>query len=65
MGILRVDKPRAAARLKVRCSLPVTVNKIVVEYRPAFFPWKREKIFRFKTYRQTNGNLYWYSAPLR
>ncbi len=38
---------------------------IVVEYRPAYLPWKLEKMFRFKTYRQTNGNLYWYSAPLR
>jgi hypothetical protein len=36
---------------------------IVVSYQPWIFPWKREKLFRFKTYKQTNGNLYWYSTP--
>ena len=36
---------------------------VVVIYRPWFIHWDREKLFRFKTYRQTNGNLYWYSFP--
>jgi hypothetical protein len=37
---------------------------IIVSYKPWFLPIKREKIFRFVTHKQTNGNLYWYSQPL-
>lgn len=36
---------------------------VIVAYRPWFTPFNRERIFRFKTQRQTNGNLYWYSVP--
>jgi hypothetical protein len=35
----------------------------VVMYKPWILPLQREKVFRFLTYRQTNGNLYWYSLP--
>jgi hypothetical protein len=38
---------------------------IGVIYRPWFFPMTREKNFRFKTHRQTNGSLYWYSVPMK
>jgi len=31
---------------------------IVVSYQPWFLPWTREKTYRFKTYKQTNGNFY-------
>jgi hypothetical protein len=37
--------------------------EISVSYRPWFIPWTRIKAFRFRTYQQTNGNYYWYSAP--
>jgi hypothetical protein len=36
---------------------------ILVTYQPWFIPFDREKRFRFRTHRQTNGNLYWYSVP--
>src|SRR5258708_1207593 len=35
-----------------------------VDYRPMWLPWKREKVFRFNTRKQTNGQFYWYSVPL-
>jgi hypothetical protein len=38
---------------------------IAVTYRPWILPFKREKLSRFVTHRQTNGRLYWYSAPLQ
>ena len=38
---------------------------IIVSYQPWFLPWTREKRFRFKTYKQTNGVFYWYSAPAK
>ncbi|MCL4522929.1 MAG: hypothetical protein M1451_03325, partial [Acidobacteria bacterium] len=37
---------------------------IVVSYQPWWLPFRREKIFRFVTYRQTLGHIYWYSEPL-
>jgi len=37
---------------------------IVINYEPWWLPVEREKIFRFKTHKQTNGHLYWYSVPL-
>jgi hypothetical protein len=37
---------------------------IVVEYKPWFMPFHREKVFRFVTHQQTNGRLYWYSQTL-
>jgi hypothetical protein len=37
---------------------------IVVSYKPWILPWRREKMFRFITRKQTNGRLYWYSFPL-
>lgn len=37
---------------------------IVISYRPWIIPLRREKIFRFVTKRQTDGQLYWYSRPL-
>jgi hypothetical protein len=36
---------------------------IIVSFQPWILPWKQEKLFRFKTYKQTNGNLYWYAVP--
>lgn len=37
---------------------------IVIRYKPWFLPWHRDKAFRFQTYRQSNGGLYWYSVPM-
>jgi hypothetical protein len=37
---------------------------IVITYKPWFLPFRREKVFRFITHRQSNGILYWYSQPL-
>jgi hypothetical protein len=37
---------------------------IVVIYRPWIFPIDREKLFHFRTHRQSNGHLYWYSIPM-
>lgn len=34
--------------------------EIVVSYQPWFIRWTRTRRFRFETYRQTNGNYYWY-----
>jgi hypothetical protein len=35
---------------------------IVISYQPWFLPWTCEKVYRFKTYKQTNGDFYWISA---
>jgi hypothetical protein len=37
--------------------------EIVVSYNPWIMPFRRKRIFRFATHRQTNGKLYWYSLP--
>ena len=37
---------------------------IIVSYKPWFFPINREKIFRFVTFKQTNGHQYWRSWPI-
>ncbi len=37
---------------------------IVVQYQPWILPITREKIFRFNTYRETNGRTYLRSWPL-
>ncbi len=36
----------------------------IIEYNPWIFPFKKEKIFPFRTYKQPNGNLYWQSETL-
>jgi hypothetical protein len=36
---------------------------IIVVYRPWFLPWKRQKVFRFETKKQSDERLYWYSVP--
>lgn len=38
---------------------------IVVSYKPWLLPFSREKVFRFITRQQTDGNLYWYSYPMQ
>ena len=38
---------------------------IVVSYKPWFLPLRREKIFRFIAKKQTNGQFYWYSLPMK
>ena len=37
---------------------------IIVSYKPWFFPIYREKIFRFVTFKQTDGHQYWRSWPI-
>lgn len=37
---------------------------IVVSYKPWVLPFKREKIFRFVTFKHPNGEIYWRSWPL-
>ncbi len=57
------------ARIFRRADQNVRLNgadiAIVVTYKPWMLPFTREKVFRFVTYRQTNGQLYWNSAPLK
>ena len=36
---------------------------IVVRYHAWIFPWTSETTFRFRTYKQTNGNYTWLSQP--
>jgi hypothetical protein len=36
---------------------------IIVTYHPWILPWTREKIFRFRTHRLTDGKLHWYAVP--
>jgi hypothetical protein len=38
---------------------------VTVDYDPWFIPWSRRKKFRFRTHRQSNNQLYWYSVPLQ
>jgi hypothetical protein len=37
---------------------------IAVEYHVWILPWSNEKTFRFRTERQSDGKVYWYSAPM-
>ncbi len=38
---------------------------IIVTYQPWILPWSRKRIFRFKTVRQSDGTLHWYSEPMQ
>jgi hypothetical protein len=37
---------------------------LIVSYKPWFVPINREKIFRFVTFKQADGNSYWRSWPI-
>jgi hypothetical protein len=37
---------------------------IIVSYKPWILPIHREKMFRFVTFKQTNGHQYWRSWPI-
>lgn len=45
------------------CQIKQADIAVVVSFRPAWFPFFREKLFRFRTTEGADGNLYYYPQP--
>ena len=37
---------------------------IIISYRPAWVPWRQEKVSRFVTKKSSDGRLHWFSQPI-
>lgn len=60
------EKSTAFVVFPFNFSSPITYGDIdvMISFRPAYWPWRQEKIFHFVTEKDVNNNLRWLHAPV-